>query len=360
MASQMIGACLIIVYALCLHFNINNLLAYANIAYIQPRYLLFSIQGVVYIFYPVIGIIADIKLTRYRMICLSFWITFVLHIILLLGPILSYATAERNDIVPLFQMNIRDFCLSVTVGLTFIGATCAKGMFESTAIQFGIDQMIGASSSQISTFIHWYYWSLHVGPVFYHFTICIIGYYLSKCHFDIQLHMVDLIVFVQCIIECLLCLVMIPLLYLSKIKAFLNIEPAGLNPYKNIIDVLKFAYKHKYPVNRSALTYYRNTYLSRIDFGKVQYGGPFTNDQVESTKTVFRLSILMLSLIGFNFIRDGFSISGHIMKKTCPSSMVLYIFISNPLLISDIITTLAIPTFISLRKLPSQSTFQTC
>jgi peptide/histidine transporter 3/4 len=355
MASQMIGACLIIVYALCLHFNINNLLAYANIAYIQPRYLLFCVQGVVYILYPVIGIIADIKLTRYRMICLSFWITFVVHILLIITGIVYFPSNRPGD-----KGNILSFIAVTLVVVISTLIICAKGMFESTAIQFGIDQMIGASSSQISTFIHWYYWSLHVGPVFYHFTICIIGYYLSKCHFDIQLHMVDLIVFVQCIIECLLCLVMIPLLYLSKIKAFLNIEPAGLNPYKNIIDVLKFAYKHKYPVNRSALTYYRNTYLSRIDFGKVQYGGPFTNDQVESTKTVFRLSILMLSLIGFNFIRDGFSISGHIMKKTCPSSMVLYIFISNPLLISDIITTLAIPTFISLRKLPSQSTFQTC
>ena len=38
-------------------------------------------------------------------------------------------------------------------------AIVGKGMFESTAIQFGTDQMIEASSNQLSTFIHWYYWS---------------------------------------------------------------------------------------------------------------------------------------------------------------------------------------------------------
>ena len=55
-----------------------------------------------------------------------------------------------------------------------------------------------------------------------------------------------------------------------------------INPVKQIIDVLKYAYHHKYPVRCSALSYYlKNTYPSRIDFGKIQYGGPFTNEQVE-------------------------------------------------------------------------------
>ena len=43
------------------------------------------------------------------------------------------------------------------------------GLFESTAIQFGMDQMLEASSDQLSTFIHWYYWSSNIGPVVIHF-----------------------------------------------------------------------------------------------------------------------------------------------------------------------------------------------
>ena len=38
-------------------------------------------------------------------------------------------------------------------------------MFESTMIQFGTNQMIEASN-QLSTFIHWYHWSLYIGNVF--------------------------------------------------------------------------------------------------------------------------------------------------------------------------------------------------
>ena len=44
-------------------------------------------------------------------------------------------------------------------------------------------------------------------------------------------------------------------------------------------------------MRRSTLSYYQNTYPTRIDFGKVQYGGPFTNEQVEDTKTVLRLLV---------------------------------------------------------------------
>ena len=47
--------------------------------------------------------------------------------------------------------------LGITVGLIGIG------LFESTAIQFGMDQMLEASSDELSSFIHWYYWSCNVG-----------------------------------------------------------------------------------------------------------------------------------------------------------------------------------------------------
>ena len=35
------------------------------------------------------------------------------------------------------------------------------GMFEAVGIQFGMDQMVEASSDQISAFTHWYYWSMN-------------------------------------------------------------------------------------------------------------------------------------------------------------------------------------------------------
>ena len=42
--------------------------------------------------------------------------------------------------------------------------TAGLGMFESNAFQFGMDQMLEASSEQLSSFIHWYFWCAHVEP----------------------------------------------------------------------------------------------------------------------------------------------------------------------------------------------------
>ena len=52
--------------------------------------------------------------------------------------------------------------------------------------------------------------------------------------------------------------------------------------------MLKFAAKHKAPVNRSALTYWEDDIPSRLDLGKSKYGGPFTTEQVEDVKTFLK------------------------------------------------------------------------
>ena len=70
----------------------------------------------------------------------------------------------------------------------------------------------------------------------------------------------------------------------------------SLLKHKNIYQVLKFAAKHKAPINRSALTYWEEDIPSRIDLGKSKYGGPFTTEQVEDVKTVLRLIVFALPL----------------------------------------------------------------
>ena len=67
------------------------------------------------------------------------------------------------------------------------------------------------------------------------------------------------------------------------------IEPKSPQSLKTFWQVLKFAVKHKAPINRSALTYWQEDIPSRIDLGKSSYGGPFTNKQVEDVKTTLRL-----------------------------------------------------------------------
>ncbi len=79
-------------------------------------------------------------------------------------------------------------------------------------------------------------------------------------------------------------------------KKWLILEPSSPQSLKIIYRVLKFAAKHKAPLNRSALTYWEEDMPSRIDLGKLKYGGPFTIEQVEDVKTILRLLPLCLTL----------------------------------------------------------------
>ena len=341
------GAYLTIIYTVLLHFTIAGTNSWIfTILDVRSKLFILPFQGLVFISYPLIGLMADIKLTRYQMICLSCWILFVSYAI---GSILSILVSTES-----VSYDYGNISLEVAASSLAALAIVGKGMFESTVIQFGTDQMIEASSNQLSTFIHWYYWSLYIRNVCIDTIITGILIYLSYCQIDSKGHkhltIIKWVILTLGIPQCCLCCITLLLLYFKKFKNYLNIEPVGVNPVKQIIDVLKYAYHHKYPVRRSALSYYQNTYPSRIDFGKIQYGGPFTNEQVEDTKTVLRLLVLLASLFGFHLSSDGFSTANHILHKTCPSSLILLYFIINPSFISNLITLFGIPLFHLLRK----------
>ena len=87
-------------------------------------------------------------------------------------------------------------------------------------------------------------------------------------------------------------------------KKHFNIDRTGEHPLKLIYNVLKYAWKHKCPENRSAFTYWEDDIPSRINLGKNKYGGPFTTEEVEDTKTFFSIILLLSTLLGFH-------LSGH-------------------------------------------------
>ena len=90
---------------------------------------------------------------------------------------------------------------------------------------------------------------------------------------------------------------------------WLIIEPKSPQSLKTMYLVLKFAAKHKAPLNRSAFTYWEEDIPSRIDLGKSKYGGPFTTEQVENVKTTLRLiafSLPFFFLLFLNFSNQTF------------------------------------------------------
>ena len=177
------GAYLTIAFTQLLHFTIIGTNSwFLNLCDIKIRLFVFSIQGLVYISYPLIGLLADVKLTRYRMIRLSCWVTFVSHLLLLL-ILLCIGLPYSIHIQKPFALGVGLF---IAVAPTTVSLVVGKGMFESTVIQFGTDQMIEASSAQLSTFIHWYYWSLYVGDFCINIIITAFAGLLSHCHIPLQ------------------------------------------------------------------------------------------------------------------------------------------------------------------------------
>ena len=73
-----------------------------------------------------------------------------------------------------------------TCGVLFLVTGLAGlGMYEANAIQFGMDQMLEASSEQLSSFIHWYFWCVHTGPLIV-FLLCNVHNCISS---KLQIHL---------------------------------------------------------------------------------------------------------------------------------------------------------------------------
>ena len=131
-----------------------------------------------------------------------------------------------------------------------------------------MDQLLEASSTQLSAFIHWYFWNMHIGPLLSFYVVGSSKLFLPK---QPSLQISRIIISITVTFFFLLSLIL-----LIHCKKNMYIEKTGENPFRKVCKVLKFAWKHKYPVNRSAFTYCEENTPSRMDLGKKQYGGPFS------------------------------------------------------------------------------------
>ena len=85
-------------------------------------------------------------------------------------------------------------------------------------------------------------------------------------------------------------------------KHHLVIEPAQHNnPVKLIWRVIKYAWKHKQPVRRSAFTFGESP-PSRLDLAKERYGGQFTTVQVEDVKSFLYILSILLGILVFGLV----------------------------------------------------------
>ena len=138
------------------------------------------------------------------------------------------------------------------------------GGYQADSIQFGVDKLQDASTTEITAFISWYYWT--------YFSNAAIMSFLHMCTKK-EHHIFVLLIACTCVT-----FVVSSLLLFEK---SLTKEPRTQNLIALIYKVIRYATKYKHPEQRSAFTYCEDELPFHIDFGKSKYGGPFTTEQVE-------------------------------------------------------------------------------
>lgn len=261
-----------------------------------------ALQGAILLLYPFFGWLADALIKRYYVIGTSLYL-------ILIGMVLGIGTSATE----VFKSGSYNHPLFWVGGGTAVGiALLGNGLFQANAIQFGTDQMSEASSWQLSGFIHWYYWSSRLGNIliFYSALSIDLNNIKQSSVFDKLAYLTLNVAIAQLVFT----IGGITVFHAAKRR--LNIEPANKNPISTVFKVLKYSVKHKYPQNRSAFTFWEQDTPSRIDIGKNKYGGPFSTEQVEDTKTFLRILLLLVSLFGLRAVKNN---TEDIIKEIRPS-----------------------------------------
>ena len=238
------------------------LLVYTGIAFHKEFVYSFATAAITF---PLAGWLADVYFGRYKVIHYSLWLevaaSISYNVVLLAEPYLDNTLAEVLRIVAV---------TALAVGLTGVAAN---------SLQFGLDQLFDASSSDISSYIGWYSWTFFAAN-----EIVVFSQTCTCRSNDTKVTFVMIPLF--CVVA---------LIFDLLANRWLLKEPVTHNPLKLIYQVLRYAAKNKYPRMRSAFTYWEDKPYSRIDLGKIKYGGPFTTEEVEDVKTFFRLIAIIVS-----------------------------------------------------------------
>ena len=262
-------------------FNIKNFLISTNSTTYQDFIpIIFAVVAIVLFISPLAGLLADIKFGRYKTIsCSSFIITSMLCCI----PIYSIGFIIGNEIHTLPKLFTGRYLILAVFGLAHITTILISNtIFITNAIGFGMDQLHDSPTQDSFLYIHWYVWSDYVSISISEVTWTLL-FYDSHSYYIDSIRIAGLTAMGLSFCTVLLVLI-ISMCVIRKTKRWFLIEHGGVNPYKLVYRVIRFAWKHKIPVQRSAFTYCEDELPSRLDLGKQKYGGPHTIEEVEDVK----------------------------------------------------------------------------
>ena len=245
--------------------------------------LVYLIFALVYLTYPIAGFLADVYCGRHKTVIIGLCLLLCGSGFLSIGSVLLYINVTKQ-----LLFNIEAYFFTIlAIGMVFV--ITGLSAYQANIIQLGLDQLLDVPSEYLGLFLHWLEIFIEIG---FFFPRLILAFYQNECdehHTELDYTLLALpFIFVV--------LVLSFLLHGYWKRQWFYTEPGQRNPYKMVAKVLAFAWKHKYPLRRSAFTYNGDENPSRIDFAKVRYGGPFTTEQVEDVKTLFKVLIVLLAI----------------------------------------------------------------
>ena len=289
---------------------------------ILPLMLSLVAYGVISFFFPLAGILADIKFGRYKTVTTSLFIV-LLATLLAAGTVPIIFLGVLLD--GLFSVAIVGFVLAVAVGILMHVGLIG---FTANMVQFGMDQLHDSPAEDSTLFIHWYVWAYYTSAFIMQLAVILLVHFEDDGFFYFGISLLALIpVVVVMVLAITLC-------FVRRRRRWFLIEPGGINPYKLVYRVTKFARQHNVPVQRSAFTYCEDELPSGLDLGKEKYGGCFTTEQVEDVKAFYGILKVLFSF-GIVFLLDFAADSilplfaGHITAFNFTLYIYIYIFFST-------------------------------
>ena len=224
--------------------------------------------------YPILGWLADVRCGRYSVIKWSLRVLCAVSVLFCAANVLLISLHSHSLLSHKWLVDGERIVRYVI----YAPMTLGVGGLMANIYQFMIDQLIDASSSEISSFLRWCAWVWFLSGV--------VGG-LSQLCINPSYELIGYL--------------LLPLLTTMAVCSdfffshWLVKEPSSKNPFILIFSVLRYAIKNKHPRLRSAFTYWEDERYHRIDLAKTKYGGPYTTEQVEDVKTFFRITSVVLA-----------------------------------------------------------------
>lgn len=265
--------------------------------------------------YSIMGVIADAYVGRHRMIHISLWLFWVAY------GLLAIALSLSNFYSPVIR-----YVLPITA---FVLVSIGAAGFEVNIIPFGMDQLQGASSVEMSSYFYWYYFGRQLG-ILCGLILFFILFVPTYAPYGSAEEILDTHSFQAVQPVVVLVMLTVTLLTYYSLQGWLFKDRQRENPLKQVVNVLWYAatVRRQLPRYRRAFRYGEG-HKPRIELAKINYDGIYSSEAVEDVKTFCRMNLMLLSLGGYfmsySAVSSPYTVTGRMM-------MVLY----RPLCIIDL------------------------